>query len=172
MNRVTVIRLFNFPVVASMSPGGWHMLSIVCRRQTLGEDADVSCQIERSTSDGIGSILICHKCLLFPMAIDKGQRTHEEHAFLMWHPHQTHHSGLSRMPMTLCSSSNYRQAKQQCACKLWRACLPPTRRRLSSSVWSALNFLLRWVLCGVRKQLVFTKPPSKRGENVKNKSWV
>lgn len=110
--------LFDFSVVTqfllpSISPGSWHMHSLMWRRQTLGEDADVSRRTERFTSDSVSSVLICHKCLLFPMAIDKGQRTYEEHAFLMWHPHQIHHSGLSRMPMTLCSSSNYRETEEQ-----------------------------------------------------------
>lgn len=80
---------------------------------------------ERSTSGSVSSVLICHKCPLFPMAKDKGQRTYEEHAFLMWHPHQIHHSGLNRMPMTLYSSCNYRETMQQYERKLWRAHLPP-----------------------------------------------
>lgn len=56
----------------------------------------------------------------FPMAKDKGQRTYEEHAFLMWHPHQIHHSGLNWMTMMFYFSSNYRNTVQQGKCKLWR----------------------------------------------------
>lgn len=144
------IHLFEFSIVTrflftSISPGSWHMLSLMWRRQTLGEDADVSCRIERSTSDSIGSVLMC---LLFPMAIDKGQRTYEEHAFLMWHPHQIHHIGLSRMPMTLCSSSNYRETKQQYEWKLWRAHLPLTWQSLNSSVLCVYCELVNlWTLC-------------------------
>lgn len=96
---------------------------------------------KRSTSGSVSSVLICHKCLLFPMAKDKGQRTYEEHAFLMWHSHQIHHSGLSRMPMTLYSSSNYSETMQQYECKPWRAHLPLTWRSLNSS---ALHLLWAW----------------------------
>lgn len=133
------ISLCNFSIVTqflfpSISPGGWQMHGLVWRRQTLGEDADASCRIERSTSGSVSSVLICHKCPLFPMAKDKGQRTYEEHAFLMWHSHQIHHSGLSRMPMTLCSSSNYSETTQQYECKPWRAHLPLTWRSLNSSL--------------------------------------
>lgn len=31
----------------------------------------------------VAGVLICHKRVLFPTGKDKGQRTYEEHAFLM-----------------------------------------------------------------------------------------
>lgn len=143
------ISLFNFSIVTqflfpSISPGIWQMHCLVWRRQTLGKAADASCRIERSTSGGVSSVLICHKCPLFPMAKDKGQRTYEEHAFLMWHPHQIHHSGLSRMPRTLYSSSNYSETSPQYECKLWRAHLPLTWQTPNSSSLVSLNL---WTLC-------------------------
>lgn len=138
LSDFSIVTQFLFP---SISPGGWQMCGLVWRRRTLGEDADVSCQIERSTAGSVSSVLICHKCPLFPMAKDKGQRTYEEHAFLMWHSHQIHHSGLSRMPMTLYSSSNYSETMQQYECSPWRAHLPLTWRSLNSSV---LHLLRAW----------------------------
>lgn len=103
---------------------------VSCGGGRHGEEvADASCRTERSTSGSVSAVLICHKCPPFPMAKDKGQRTYEEHAFLMWHSHQIHHSGLSRMPMTLYSSSNYSEATRQYECKPWRAHLPLTCRR-------------------------------------------
>lgn len=150
----------NFPF-PSISPGSWQMHGLMWRRQTeKREVADVSCQIERSTSGTISAVLICHKCPLFPMAKDKGQRTYEEHAFLMWHSHQIHHSGLSRMPMTLYSSSNYSETMQQYECKPWRANVRLTGRSLNSSAlhlsWACvpLNFMLTLPLRLIKKLLV------------------
>lgn len=67
------------------------------------------------------------------MAKDKGQRTYEEHAFLMWHSHQIHHSRLSGMPMMLSSLSNYTETMQQYECKPWRANLRLTWWSLNGS---------------------------------------
>lgn len=120
----------------------WQMHGLLQRRQTLGEDADVSCRIERSTSGSISPVLICHKCPLFPMAKDKGQRTYEEHAFLMWRPHQIHHRGLSRMSMIFSSSCNRRETIQQYEWKLLRMHHPATWWSLSSSILHRM-----WALC-------------------------
>lgn len=136
--NVSIVTQFLLP---SISPGCWQMHGLVWRRQTLEGNADVSCRIQRSTSGSVSGVLICHKCPLFLMAEDKGQRTYEEHAFLMWHPHQIHHSGLSRMPMTLYSSSNYSETMHQYECKPWRAHLPLTWQSLNTSV---LHLLLAW----------------------------
>lgn len=88
---------------------------------------------ERSTWGSIRAVVICRKRAPFPMAKDKGQRTYEEHAFLMWHSHQIHHSGPSRMPMTLYSSPNYSQTAKQYECKPWRANLRLTRQTVKRS---------------------------------------
>lgn len=150
--RIIFRSLCNFSIVTqflfpSISPGGWQMHGFTGEEADSGRSRDVSCRIKRSTSGSISSVLICHKCPLFPMAKDKGQRTYEEHAFLMWHAHQIHHSGLSRMPMTLYSSSNYSQTMQQYEYKPWRAHLPLTWRSLMNS--SALHLAWAWT-CELR----------------------
>lgn len=137
------MQLFYCDPISSPLHQPWRLTNAQSRAEeaTLGEDTDVSCRIQRSTSGGVSAVLICHKCPLFPMAKDKGQRTYEEHAFLMWHPHQIHHSGLSRMPMTLYSTSNYSETMHQYEWKPWRAHLPLTWQSLNTSV---LYLLLIW----------------------------
>lgn len=49
---------FLFPSISSVA---WRICSLMRRRQGVGEDADVSCRTERSTSGSVSSVLICHK---------------------------------------------------------------------------------------------------------------